>query len=145
MAGPAHTRGDNFIFVEEDGVLFTGDVVINRFFPVFPDADASGKNWLAILDQLDELHPRTIVPGHGEVGGASLIGTSVLTSRPYNPASWNSRLRESLLKNQRSCCPQNFERNILTGITPVGSQTLSGDFTQNQTDFGVSVEQASVC
>ena len=72
--GPAHTRGDNFIFVEEDGVLFTGDAVINRFFPIFPDADASGKNWLSILDQLDELHPRTIVPGHGEVGDATLIG-----------------------------------------------------------------------
>jgi glyoxylase-like metal-dependent hydrolase (beta-lactamase superfamily II) len=73
--GPAHTRGDSFIFVEEDGVLFTGDVVTNRFFPIFPDADASGKNWLAILDQLDELHTRTIVPGHGEVGGTTLIGT----------------------------------------------------------------------
>ncbi len=72
--GPSHTRGDNFIFVEEDGVLFTGDTVINRFFPIFPDADASGKNWLSILDQLDEFHPRTIVPGHGEVGDASLIG-----------------------------------------------------------------------
>jgi glyoxylase-like metal-dependent hydrolase (beta-lactamase superfamily II) len=71
--GPAHTRGDCFVFVEQDGVLFTGDAVINRFFPIFPDADASGKNWLSILDQLDELHPRTIVPGHGEVGEASLI------------------------------------------------------------------------
>jgi glyoxylase-like metal-dependent hydrolase (beta-lactamase superfamily II) len=72
--GPAHTRGDNFAFVEQDRVLFTGDVVINRFFPIFPDPDASGKNWLAILDQLDELRPHTIVPGHGEVGEASLIG-----------------------------------------------------------------------
>jgi glyoxylase-like metal-dependent hydrolase (beta-lactamase superfamily II) len=72
--GPAHTRGDNFIFIEEDGVLFTGDVVINRFFPIFPDADANGKNWLAILDQLDALQPHTIVPGHGEVGDAALIG-----------------------------------------------------------------------
>jgi len=71
--GPAHTRGDSFIFVEGDGVLFTGDAVINRFFPIFPDADASGKNWLSILDQLDELRPRTIVPGHGEVGEAALI------------------------------------------------------------------------
>jgi glyoxylase-like metal-dependent hydrolase (beta-lactamase superfamily II) len=71
--GPAHTRGDCFVFVEQDGVLFTGDAVINRFFPIFPDADASGKNWLSILDQLDELHPRTIVPGHGEVGDVSLI------------------------------------------------------------------------
>jgi glyoxylase-like metal-dependent hydrolase (beta-lactamase superfamily II) len=72
--GPAHTRGDAFIFVQEDGVLFTGDVVIDRFFPIFPDADANGKNWLAILDQLDALQPHTIVPGHGEVGAAALIG-----------------------------------------------------------------------
>jgi glyoxylase-like metal-dependent hydrolase (beta-lactamase superfamily II) len=73
--GPAHTRGDNFIFVQEDGVLFTGDAVTNRFFPIFPDADASGKNWLSIMDQLDEFHARTIVPGHGEVGGVALIAT----------------------------------------------------------------------
>lgn len=72
--GPAHTRGDNFVFVEQDRVLFTGDAVINRFFPIFPDPDASGKNWLVILDHLDELQPRIIVPGHGEVGEASLIG-----------------------------------------------------------------------
>ena len=72
--GPAHTRGDTFVFVEEDRVLFTGDAVINRFFPIFPDQDASGKNWLVILDHLDELQPKTIVPGHGEVGEASLIG-----------------------------------------------------------------------
>ena len=71
--GPAHTRGDSFILVEEDGVLFTGDAVINRFYPIFPDKDASGRNWVVILDQLDELHPRTIVPGHGEVGDAKLI------------------------------------------------------------------------
>jgi glyoxylase-like metal-dependent hydrolase (beta-lactamase superfamily II) len=73
--GPSHTRGDNFVLVEGDGVLFTGDTVINRFFPIFPDADASGKNWLSILDQLDELRPQKIVPGHGEVAAASLIST----------------------------------------------------------------------
>jgi glyoxylase-like metal-dependent hydrolase (beta-lactamase superfamily II) len=72
--GAAHTRGDSFIFVEEEGVLFTGDVVLNRFFPIFPDADANGRNWLFILDQLEALHPRTIVPGHGEVGEAALVG-----------------------------------------------------------------------
>lgn len=73
LVGPAHTRGDTAIYVEEDKVLFTGDVVVNRFFPIFPDRDASGKNWLAILNQFEALHPRMIVPGHGEVGDAGLI------------------------------------------------------------------------
>jgi len=71
--GPAHTRGDTAIYVDEDKVLFTGDVVVNRFFPIFPDKDASGKNWLAILTQFEALQPRTVVPGHGEVGDAGLI------------------------------------------------------------------------
>jgi glyoxylase-like metal-dependent hydrolase (beta-lactamase superfamily II) len=75
LVGPGHTRGDTAIYVEEDKVLFTGDVVVNRFFPIFPDRDASGKNWLAILDQFQSLQPRVIVPGHGEVGDASLVTT----------------------------------------------------------------------
>ena len=73
LVGPGHTRGDTTIYIEEDKVLFTGDVVVNRFFPIFPDPDASGKHWLAILDQFEALRPLKVVPGHGEVGDASLI------------------------------------------------------------------------
>lgn len=75
LVGPGHTRGDTAVYVEEDKVLFTGDVVVNRFFPIFPDADASGKNWLGILKQFEALQPRTVVPGHGEVGEAALVTT----------------------------------------------------------------------
>jgi glyoxylase-like metal-dependent hydrolase (beta-lactamase superfamily II) len=73
LVGPGHTRGDTAIYVEEDKVLFTGDVVVNRFFPIFPDKDASGKNWLGVLDQFEALRPLKVVPGHGEVGDAALI------------------------------------------------------------------------
>lgn len=73
LVGPGHTRGDTAIYVEEDKLLFTGDVVVNRFFPIFPDKDASGKNWLAVLNQFEALQPLKVVPGHGEVGDAGLI------------------------------------------------------------------------
>ena len=73
LVGPGHTRGDTAIYVEEDKVLFTGDLVVNRFFPIFPDPDASGKNWLGVLSQFESLQPRNVVPGHGEVGDAMLI------------------------------------------------------------------------
>lgn len=73
LIGPGHTRGDTAIYIEEDKVLFTGDVVVNRFFPIFPDSDASGKNWLASLSRLEALQPRAVVPGHGEVGDPKLI------------------------------------------------------------------------
>ena len=71
--GPAHTKGDNFIWIKEEGVLFGGDVITNRFFPILPDADSNGKNWISLLDRLAALQPRTIVPGHGEVDAIDII------------------------------------------------------------------------
>ena len=48
--GPAHTKGDELIFVEEDSVLIPGDIVQKDIFPIMPNADASVKGWLSILD-----------------------------------------------------------------------------------------------
>ena len=70
MGGPAHTRGDNFVFIKGEDVLFGGDVVTNRFFPII---DKNGATWIKALNTLAALHPSTVVPGHGEVGDAGLI------------------------------------------------------------------------
>ncbi len=73
--GPAHTKGDELIFVEEDSVLIPGDIVQKNIFPIMPNADASLKGWLAILDQVEALHPKFIVPDHGPaIVDASQIG-----------------------------------------------------------------------
>jgi glyoxylase-like metal-dependent hydrolase (beta-lactamase superfamily II) len=71
--GPAHTRGDMVVFLPESGVLFAGDLVEDRFLPIFPDPDANGLHWLDALDRLEALQPRIVVGGHGEVGDLGLI------------------------------------------------------------------------
>jgi glyoxylase-like metal-dependent hydrolase (beta-lactamase superfamily II) len=72
--GPTHTRGDTIVWVEGDRVLFAGDVVMNRTFVAFASPYSSVKAWLADFDQLDPLRPLTVVPSHGPIGGAALIG-----------------------------------------------------------------------
>jgi glyoxylase-like metal-dependent hydrolase (beta-lactamase superfamily II) len=72
--GPAHTRGDQLVLLPEQRILFAGDLVENRFFPILPDEDAHGTRWIDLLDEMERLGAEIIVPGHGEVGGASLIG-----------------------------------------------------------------------
>jgi glyoxylase-like metal-dependent hydrolase (beta-lactamase superfamily II) len=67
---PAHTRGDNFVWVKEDDALFAGDVIINRFYPI---VNEHGASWIEVLDELARLKPTIVVPGHGEVGGPELI------------------------------------------------------------------------
>jgi glyoxylase-like metal-dependent hydrolase (beta-lactamase superfamily II) len=71
--GAAHTLGDEMIMVGPDSVLITGDIVQDKIVPNMPSADANVKNWLAILDQLEPLHPRLIVPDHGVLGDGTLI------------------------------------------------------------------------
>ena len=76
--GLAHTRGDQVVFLPAERVLFTGDLVENRFFSIFPyfppeDADVNGTKWIAVLEELQKLDPTIVVPGHGEVGDAGLV------------------------------------------------------------------------
>ena len=54
-------------------MLFS-EVVQNKLIPNMPNADASPKSWLAILDKLEAMKPRLIVPDHGSLGDGSLIG-----------------------------------------------------------------------
>jgi glyoxylase-like metal-dependent hydrolase (beta-lactamase superfamily II) len=72
--GPAamHTRGDTMIFVEEDRVLFTGDVVMSQRF-LAAQNNSSLKTWLSVLDELTALKPLHVVPSHGKLGDGTLI------------------------------------------------------------------------
>ncbi len=71
--GAAHTRGDEVTFVPEDSVLLPGDVVQNEVSPNLTCATCSPRQWIAVLDQVAQLHPQIIIPDHGGFGGEALI------------------------------------------------------------------------
>jgi len=72
--GTAHTKGDELIMVQPDSALISGDIVQNKLIPGMPNSDSSPKSWIAILDKLEAMKPRLIVPDHGSLGDGSLIG-----------------------------------------------------------------------
>jgi glyoxylase-like metal-dependent hydrolase (beta-lactamase superfamily II) len=61
------------IFVKDDGVLISGDIVQSKLVPNMPNSDASPRNWIAMLDTLEALKPKLVVPDHGMLGDGSLI------------------------------------------------------------------------
>jgi glyoxylase-like metal-dependent hydrolase (beta-lactamase superfamily II) len=71
--GPGHTRGDTVVYVEGDGVLFSGDLAMKQLFPAFATPQSSSRSWLTSLDQLDALKPRTVVGAHYPITDASII------------------------------------------------------------------------
>jgi glyoxylase-like metal-dependent hydrolase (beta-lactamase superfamily II) len=78
--GRAHTRSDQVVFVPDARVLFTGDLVENRIFAIYPffppdDADVDGDLWIDVIERMQELGASVVVPGHGEVAGPELLET----------------------------------------------------------------------
>lgn len=61
--GPAHSSEDMAMLVQEDGVLFAGDLVFRGRVPYVGDADT--RAWIAALDKLIAMKPKVLVPGHG--------------------------------------------------------------------------------
>ncbi|MBA5638383.1 MBL fold metallo-hydrolase [Duganella sp. LX20W] len=66
----AHSEGDIMLAVDEDHMLFAGDLFFTGRIPFVGDADS--KVWLTALDHMLTLHPQVVVPGHGEMSRAPL-------------------------------------------------------------------------
>jgi len=61
--GSAHSDGDLTLFIPEEGVLFSGDIIFEGRVPFVGDADT--KVWLAKLQELETDGLKVLVPGHG--------------------------------------------------------------------------------
>jgi glyoxylase-like metal-dependent hydrolase (beta-lactamase superfamily II) len=64
--GGAHTPGDLLVWLPQQRVLFTGDVVyVERMLGVLPVSNT--RAWMASFEEVERLAPLRIVPGHGRV------------------------------------------------------------------------------
>ena len=63
--GPAHTRGDVLVYVPDDRVIFTGDILFIDGTPIIWEGPV--ENWIAACDRIAGLDLEAIVPGHGPI------------------------------------------------------------------------------
>jgi len=91
--GPGHTRGDTVVFVEQDRVLFSGDLAMKDLFPAFATPQSASGTWITSLDVLDALNPRTVIGAHYPVADATVI-------RDYRELLASLRVRVAELKRE---------------------------------------------
>ena len=82
--GTAHSPGDQIIWLPKEKILFAGDLIEERMFPIVPflpptitKSDIDVGKWVEALSYIAEIDPSIIVPGHGCLGQAE-IARSVL-------------------------------------------------------------------
>lgn len=66
FTGGGHTPGDSIVWLPEEKIAFTGDIVyVQRLLGV---RDKGAAAWISSLEYLrDSLQPRVVIPGHGHV------------------------------------------------------------------------------
>lgn len=63
-AGPAHTPGDSFVWLPQQRVMFSGDIVFTQRMLGVLDYSNS-KSWLKVFQVMAAYQPKYVVPGHG--------------------------------------------------------------------------------
>jgi len=64
-AGPAHTPGDSYVWLPEQKILFSGDIVyMDRMLGIGPQS--AHRSWIEAFEVLAALEPEIVVPGHGD-------------------------------------------------------------------------------
>jgi len=94
--GRAHSQGDQVITVPDADVLFTGDLAETGQFAIFPwfpphDTDVSGLGWIEVMARLAAAKPRTVVPGHGNLGGTEVLQDVLGYLRELRDETWMRR------------------------------------------------------
>jgi glyoxylase-like metal-dependent hydrolase (beta-lactamase superfamily II) len=99
-AGRGHTKGDTIVWLPEEKVLFSGDLVEYGATPYA--GDAHYKDWPETLQKLRDLRPESLVPGRGDalIGEAAvsegIAGTQAFLSDLYKAVSASAQSGESL-------------------------------------------------
>ena len=71
---PGHTPSNLAIHVPSEGVLYSGDCLVNGYMPNLAcGAAPEWRQWLNSLARIERLAPETVVPGHGPVASGAEV------------------------------------------------------------------------
>ena len=71
---PGHTPANLTIHVPADGVVYSGDCLVNAYLPNLACGnEAEWRQWLNSLARIERLAPEAVVPGHGPVARAAEV------------------------------------------------------------------------
>ncbi|MFQ5417199.1 MAG: MBL fold metallo-hydrolase [Myxococcota bacterium] len=72
--GPAHTAGDVLVYVPDDRVIFTGDILFIEGHPILWAGPVA--NWIEACRRIEAMDVDCVVPGHGPItdrGGVAAV------------------------------------------------------------------------
>ena len=69
--GPAHTGGDTLVYLPDEKMVYTGDIIFADAHPIIWDGPVS--NWIKACDRMIEWGTEVVVPGHGPISDTDAV------------------------------------------------------------------------
>ncbi len=100
----AHTQSDVFVYLHNRKLIFTGDVVLNKACPaMLGKYKASGAGYMAAFDLVQKRFDiKTVVPGHGAIGGPEVIDNYRQFFKDMTEAANNDAAKGNLIAKYAS-------------------------------------------
>lgn len=90
--GRAHTAGDAVIWVPDEEVMFTGDIV--EYHSACYCGDGYLTEWSDTLDNIAAFDPRAIAPGRGDaLMGADMVSAAIESTRDFVESTYRPAAR----------------------------------------------------
>jgi len=64
---PGHTADSSIVYISDDHILFSGDLIFAKSFPWGGDPSANPDSWIKAFKRILKMNVETIVPGHGQL------------------------------------------------------------------------------
>ena len=86
--GGAHTIGDAAVWLPEERILFSGDIVEAKAAPYM--GDACIEEWPRTLERVEALRPEVLVPGRGPAVRGTEVRKALAEMRDYVETLWDT-------------------------------------------------------
>ena len=63
-----HTQGSSYVYLPDESVLLTGDLLFADMFPFAGDPSVNPYLWIEAFQKMIDLKPNLVIPGHGPIG-----------------------------------------------------------------------------
>ncbi len=119
--GPGHTQSDIILYLPDDQIVFTGDLVFNQNHPYLAHGEiAPWKSWLDFMNTLDI---QKVIPGHGPLGNKDII--SQMKDYIVNIEELATQLQKQEMEPEELAMPEKYMDWMLSRFFPVNLQFVA--------------------
>ncbi len=125
---PAHTTGDLVVFLPDQGIVFTGDIIVtNRVDPIIHlEKNGSSSGWVTTAEGIAALNARQFVPGHGDVLNKADLQAKVQQIKEKREKIISMLHQGKTVEEIEAAFPDSPKGGRFPGLPEIVSQEMAG-------------------